>query len=84
VRAVVASRGRAERTTEEERLGGMEDGVSSGIVSVIACSASRLQESGSVDSPRQGFDSDRGSTGWRRSLFALNDKPAHSIISRRF
>jgi len=43
VRAVVASRGRAERMTEEERLGGMEDGVSSGIVSVIACSASGVE-----------------------------------------
>jgi hypothetical protein len=35
VRAVVASRGRAERMMEEERLGGMNDGASSGIVSPI-------------------------------------------------
>jgi hypothetical protein len=35
VRAVVASRGRADRIIEEERFGGMDDGDSSGIVSVI-------------------------------------------------
>ena len=40
MRAAVASRGRAERIMEEERLGGTEDGVPSGIVSVIACPAS--------------------------------------------
>jgi hypothetical protein len=36
VSAVVASRGRAERMIEEERFGGMEEGDSWGIVSVIA------------------------------------------------
>jgi hypothetical protein len=40
VRAVVASRGRAERMMEEERLGGTDDGLSSGMVSVIVGSAS--------------------------------------------
>ena len=37
VKAVVASRGRAERITEEERFWGMEGGDSSGIVSAMAC-----------------------------------------------
>jgi len=34
-RAVVASRGRADRIIEEERFGGMEEGDSSGMASVI-------------------------------------------------
>ena len=35
---MVASRGRAERIIEEERFGGIEEGDSSGILSVIAAS----------------------------------------------
>jgi len=46
--AVVASRGRAERMTEEDRFGGMEEGDSSGIVSVIApsCTLRLAEEAG--------------------------------------
>ena len=48
MRAVVASRGRAERIIEEERFGGIEEGDSSGILSVIAASClSRAQGRGS-------------------------------------
>jgi hypothetical protein len=38
VNAAVASRGSAERMIEEERFGGIEEGDSSGILSVIAAS----------------------------------------------
>lgn len=48
VRAVVASRGRAERMIDEERFGGMEEGDSSGIVSVIkgSCPFWNVEKSG--------------------------------------
>jgi len=55
VRAAVASRGRAERIMEDDKLGGTEEGVSSGMLSVIvvACllTYSRNFGSSSINTP---------------------------------